>query len=136
MAIRKRTSEDMPSVLSLLSDVSLPAKGLENTRGWVVELDGRVVGHVALEESAPIAVLRSLVVAPASRGRGLARELVEVAEKEAGGKVLTLRTKTVGEWMERRGYRKVSVEELPPEVRTTSEFEGTICSSYPIYAKL
>ena len=51
---------------------------------WVAEADGRVVGCCCLEIYSPkIAELRSLVVMPEFRGRGLGAELTDAAVSEA-----------------------------------------------------
>jgi hypothetical protein len=60
---------------------------------------------------------------------------MDSAEAQADGRALLLRTKTVGPWVLRRGYRLASAEELPGSVRSTTEFEGALCSGFPIYIK-
>ena len=133
--LRKRQSEDCASVAQLLTAANLPASGLERTEGWVIEGNQDILGHVAVELTSEVAVIRSLVVAPRAQGRGLGRKLLELAEAQAGGRLLTLRTETIGSWVERRGYRRTTMGQLPPSVRTTTEFEGDLCVSCPVYAK-
>ena len=125
----------MDAVSALLEAAELPSKGLERTEGWVAEEHGRVVGHIALERTSDTAVLRSLAVVPSAQGRGLARHLMDVAEGKAGSLALLLRTKTIGPWAERRGYIPVKTDLIPASVRETTEFEGSLCSSYPVYIK-
>ena len=135
MNLRKRQREDGPAVARLLAAESLPADGLDRTEGWVIEEDQKILGHVAVELTPDVAVLRSLVVDPSIRGRGLARRLMDAAEQRGGGRILALRTETVGAWVERRGYHRTTVGALPASVRTTTQFEGELCSSCPVYAK-
>jgi len=135
MDIRPRRPEDLDSVRSLLAAADLPVKGLECSQGWVAEEDGRLVGHVALEFAADGALLRSLVVAPAARGRGLARRLMDLAEQEAGARTVVLRTRTIGPWAERRGYFPAGPEQVPAGVLGTSEFDGSFCCGCPVYLK-
>jgi SAM-dependent methyltransferase len=90
---------------------------------------------VAVELTPEVAVIRSLVVAPGAQGRGLGRQLLDRAEAAGGGRILALRTETIGPWAERREYRRTTVGELPASVRTTTEFEGELCASCPVYAK-
>lgn len=136
MNIRERQAKDLDSVRPLLEAADLPSKGLENTVGWVVEDDGCIVGHVALERTSDAAVLRSLVIKPSAQGRGLARRLMDQAESDAEGLTLLLRTKTIGPWAERRGYLLVAKSDsIPASVRGTSEFEGSLCSGFPVYIK-
>jgi SAM-dependent methyltransferase/N-acetylglutamate synthase-like GNAT family acetyltransferase len=135
MNIRRRQPEDLQEINRLLGDAELPSEGLERTEGWVLEGEGGVLGHVAVELTPDVAVIRSLVVSPAARGRGLARRLMDVAEQAAGTRTLALRTESIGAWVERRGYVRVSVGQLPSSVRTTTQFEGSLCASCHIYAR-
>lgn len=133
--IRQRQPEDTDSVRALLEAADLPSNGLERTGGWVAEEHGRVVGHIALERTSDAAVLRSLAITPSAQGRGLARRLMDIAESEAGDRTLLLRTKTIGPWAERRGYIPAKTDLIPASVRLTTEFEGSLCSGYPVYIK-
>lgn len=135
MDIRERRAEDFEAVLDLLNTEGLPSRGLERTRGWVAEEDGQIVSHIALEEADDAVVLRSLVTTPAARGRGTARQLMELAERHIGLRSAFLRTKTVGPWVLKRGYAVVASDQVPASLRTTSEFDGPMCSGYPIYRK-
>ncbi|HWQ07789.1 MAG TPA: arsenite methyltransferase [Holophaga sp.] len=135
MNIRKRRSEDRSSVDRLLEAAGLPACGLDRTEGWVAEARGEVLGHVAVELTPDVAVIRSLVVAPGAQGHGLARQLMEVAEGAGGNRILALRTDSIGPWAMRRGYVRTTVDQLPASVRTTTQFEGSLCAGSPVYAR-
>lgn len=135
MNIRERRAEDLEAVRELLESAGLPPHGLERTRGWVAEESRQIISHIALEETDDAAVLRSLVTLPEAQGRGIARHLIDLAETYAGSRTIFLRTKTVGPWVLRRGYTPIDSDQVPGGVWSTSEFEGTICSGYPIYKK-
>lgn len=135
MNIRKRQSGDLESVRTLLESSGLPFNGIERTKGWIAEENGQIISHIALEEADDAVVLRSLATAPAAQGRGTARHLMELAETDAGNRRILLRTKTVGPWVLRRGYALIASDQVPASVRSTSEFEGSMCSGYPIYMK-
>ena len=97
--------------------------------------NGEIISHIALEEADDAVVLRSLATAPVSQGRGVARQLMDLAEAHAGNRPILLRTKTVGPWVLRRGYVLIASDQVPQSVRSTSEFEGSMRSEYPIYMK-
>lgn len=135
MEIRERQPKDLESVRNLLEAAGLPFTGIERTRGWVAEEAGQIVAHIAIEETEDAVVLRSLVTAAAEQGRGIARRLMDLAEAQADGRVLLLRTKTVGPWVLRRDYKHASAEQLPVSAQSTTEFEGALCSGFPIYIR-
>jgi len=135
MRLRKRLPSDMPQVLSLLAQAGLPAEGLDQTSGWVVEMEASVVGHVAIEPTTDAVVIRSLAVDPSRRGHGLGERLMAIAEAASEGRVLVLRTDTVGPWMLRRGYWIAPLSEVPASVRSTTQFSGSLCASTPVYLR-
>lgn len=133
--IRRREAADQAAVIALLTAAGLPADGLERTVGWVAEAGGQLQGHVALEVTPEAGVIRSLVVAPTLRGGGLGRALLDVAEAALTTGPLVLKTDTIAAWVQRRGYRPVTLGEVPPGVRSTTQFEGSLCASTPVYLK-
>ena len=75
--------------------------------GFVAEAGGEVVGFAALEiYSLKLAEVRSLAVAPAARGRGVARELVRrcVALAEAKGVFEVLAVTSAEDLFRRCGF--------------------------------
>ncbi|HEV2134330.1 MAG TPA: GNAT family N-acetyltransferase [Terracidiphilus sp.] len=135
MNIRERRVGDLDAVRALLEASGLPFNGIERTRGWVAEESGQIISHIALEEAEGALVLRSLATARAAQGRGIARDLMDLAEAHAGDRTILLRTKTVGPWVLRRGYSSIGSDQVPESARSTPEFEGSMCSGYPIYMK-
>lgn len=133
--IRLREPRDLPEVEALLAEAGLPAEGLGLTRGWVAELEGRVVGHVALEAAPDAGVIRSLVMAPMLRGGGWGRALLDAAEAAVTEGPLVLKTDTLAACVRRRGYRPVRLGEIPPGVRTTPQFRGDLCAGTPVFLK-
>ncbi len=133
--IRPREPRDLPAVEALLAAAGLPAEGLNRTKGWVAEAESRVVGHVALESTPDAGVIRSLVVAPNLRGGGQGRHLLDAAEAAVDRGPIVLKTETITDWVLRRGYRSVPLGDVPPGVRTTTQFEGALCAGTPVFLK-
>lgn len=135
MNVRERRAEDLEAVRGLLKTGGLPSEGLERTIGWIAEENGEIISHVALEEADDAVILRSLATALEAQCRGVARQLMDIAETHAGNRTILLRTKTVGPWVLRRSYAPIASGQIPASVRSTSEFEGSMCSGCPIYKK-
>lgn len=138
MRIRPRTPADLADVEALLEAAGLPADGLDVTTGWVLVHDGHIHGHIALECAGDSTVLRSLVVSKACQGRGYGRALLDFAEAALvtrGPGLRVLRTDSIGEWVQRRGYHPARLGDLPAAVRGTTQFAGGLCASTPVYVK-
>lgn len=135
MRLRKRLPSDQSQVLQLLISAGLPPDGLEHTEGWVLEAAGTILGHIAGEPASGALVLRSLAVAADHRGQGLAAQLLTAAEATAAGRVLVLKTDNLGPWLERRGFARVSPDQVPQSIRTTTQFAGPLCAGTPVYLK-
>ncbi len=67
----------------------ISAFDLGNTR--IVDIDGRAVGYLMLEDGGDHLRLRKLYLDPAHQGRGLGRHLLAQARAEAGRRGLPLR---------------------------------------------
>jgi amino-acid N-acetyltransferase len=99
---------------------------------------GALVGACGLEPHGRIALLRSLVVAPAWRGRGLAKRLVETIEQRAQGFALDelyLLTTTAADFFAHIGYRVIRRDAVPPVLRSTAQFSQLCPASAACLAK-
>ncbi|HXF81654.1 MAG TPA: GNAT family N-acetyltransferase, partial [bacterium] len=86
--LRAARHRDRPAIEALLAANDLPTVGVaDHLRGFVVaEEAARVVGAAGAEVYGRHALLRSVVVDPAHRGRGIAGRLVDrVLERLAAG---------------------------------------------------
>jgi amino-acid N-acetyltransferase len=100
--------------------------------------DAQLVGVVGLEMLGNQALLRSLAVHPAKRGRGYASRLVreiEVYACEQNIKALYLLTVTAEGFFVQRGYRKIEREAVPAAVAATIEFQRLCPDSAVCMAK-
>jgi amino-acid N-acetyltransferase len=88
-----------------------------------------LTGLVGVEFRGGDALLRSLAVLPDRRSTGLGAALVAHAEGHArsrGARSIFLLTTTAEEYFRRHGYRSISRDEAPSEIRSTREF-ADIC---------
>jgi amino-acid N-acetyltransferase len=128
MQYQPASSTDLDGIQALLAACALPTEDLTPAllSGFLVAGEaGAVVGCVGLERLGDCALLRSLAVEPAHRGRGIAERLCDEAEElalAAGVGTLYLLTTTAAEYFEGRGFDRVSRESLPASVRATAQF--------------
>jgi amino-acid N-acetyltransferase len=125
--IEPASDAELPAVLALLAAAQLPGDDLENhVNGMLVaRRSGRVVGSATLEVYGESALLRSVVVDPGMRGRGLGVELTRAAldlAAERGVARVYLITETAGGFFPKFGFRAVSRSEVNPEVKQSVEF--------------
>lgn len=120
------------AVERLLANAGLPTTDLTSAHletffgvGSPEALDG-VVG---VELHGDSALLRSLVVAPLTRCRGLGRALVSAAERcarSAGASDVYLLTSTAEPFFESLGYARTDRSSAPQAIRRTHEF-ASLC---------
>lgn len=132
MQIEAATPADAPVIVALLAQAGLPTADLTPAAlaGFVVAReDGALVGAATVERHGDDGLLRSLVVAPAQRGRGLGRALVEAVERDAraqGLRSLVLLTQSAAEFFAARGYRVVPRGGVAAALRASSQF-ASVC---------
>jgi amino-acid N-acetyltransferase len=127
---------DGPAIAALLRAADLPYEdiGLHLGRFLVARQGSAIVGAIGLEVYAPDGLLRSLVVAPEYRGRGLGDELVRRLERAAadwGVEQFWLLTTTAEAFFARRGFRVMPRAGAPAEIAATPEFKS-LCPSTAI----
>jgi amino-acid N-acetyltransferase len=131
VVIRAGQPADLPAISALLQHAKLPIEDLTNAPGlkfWVLEMQGELAGAVALEGIGREArLLRSLIVAPGQRGRGLARALAARVEQDAraeGIEQLVLLTETAQALFQRLGYRVIERAAAPEPLQWSAEFRS------------
>jgi amino-acid N-acetyltransferase len=123
--------EELPGILALLDECELPTEGLApHLSTTLVARDGnQIVGSSALEIYEEFALLRSVAVKPAFRGRGLARRLTRAALDLAKHHQVTavyLLTDTASTYFPRLGFKSIPRSDVPEKVRRSVEFT-TLC---------
>jgi amino-acid N-acetyltransferase len=129
------TAADHSAVRLLLVEAGLPVADFDSAPRlsfWVVRDDsGRPVGAIGLERHGDIGLLRSLVVAPDWRSRGLGKTLVRTLEAQAnaiGVVELVLLTETAEKFFRQLGYSAIDRDRAPTVLTSSAEFR-TLCPS-------
>jgi amino-acid N-acetyltransferase len=120
-------TESFEAFRSLLKKSGLPADDLNFQRDLLVgyyEGDA-LVGTGGLEIHGQYALLRSLSVKMGIRGKSVGSAITEFLLTEARKhklKAIYLLTETARGFFEKKGFTNISREEVPAEVRSSSEF--------------
>jgi amino-acid N-acetyltransferase len=138
--LRAATAADLRDIQDLLTDALLPVDGVAGslTTFVVAAHDGKLVGAAGLELCGEDALLRSVVVAPEWRSRGLGRELVDrvIAEGNARRlRALYLLTTTAEQFFPAFGFERTTRDGVPDGVRATAEFQTACPASATVMRK-
>jgi N-acetylglutamate synthase-like GNAT family acetyltransferase len=129
---RPATLFDLAAVRDLLRAARLPVADIAEHFGrfLVIEVAGTVAAAGGFEAHGEEVLLRSLVVAPAHRRRGLARSLTAelLAQAAAGGaRRAWLLTDSAAAFFVACGFTATDRESAPRAIRSTRQFT-TLCS--------
>jgi amino-acid N-acetyltransferase len=136
IAITNASSDDLRSILELLSLVQLPLDGVaENVGAFLVARDesSRLIATIGLERQGNTGLLRSAAVAPEYQGCGIGSQLTEKLLDQAakdGVERVVLLTSTASEFFARRfGFCEASRTLFDKELAESSEWNLPRCSS-------
>ena len=120
---------DLVDYRELLARAGLPPEGLAECLpdALVARRDGLLQGAVALETYGDQALLRSLVVAPATRGGGLGGALVDAAlalARRRGVATVYLLTETAAPFFAHRGFATLARADVPTAVQESVQFRS------------
>jgi amino-acid N-acetyltransferase len=109
----------------------LPAADLteELLSGFVVVQGVEIIAAGGLEVRGADALLRSIVVAPASRGQGLAKRIMDALIEDARRRRLRsiwMLTTTASDFFPRWGFRPAERMSAPPGIAASAEF-ASLC---------
>jgi amino-acid N-acetyltransferase len=126
MTIEPATNE-RESIAATLSAEKLPADDLPATMDnfFMALENGQLTGVIGLEIYGAYGLLRSLAVLPEFRKRGVAGELIGRLENHAAAKgleALYLLTETAPVYFLKKGFTKIGRDDVPDEVKQSSEF--------------
>ena len=127
--IRTATDDDLPRILALLTQASLPTEDLADAvpTFLVDERDGALAGVIGLQRFGQAGLLRSLAVAPAYQGQGIARRLVATLETEARLQdidALYLLTQTAERFFTLQAFEALPREQAPAGLQASAEFRS------------
>lgn len=131
-ALRSALPDDRARIVALLEHDGLPAADItrDGLCNFIVALDsGEIIGAIGIELHGEHGLLRSLVVAPDWRGRGLGSALVAAVEAKAralGVRSLSLLTGTAAPFFAALGYAAIARSEAPATVQASTQFT-TLC---------
>ena len=127
MQMVKAMAQSRNEIVTLLQSQNLPAEDLPTFLDdfYTVVEDGKIVGLVGMERYGHYGLLRSMVVHPNYRNKGIADGLVKQLEETAtmsGITVMYLLTETADKYFSRKGYGTINRSEVPAELMQSSEF--------------
>jgi amino-acid N-acetyltransferase len=140
VTIEAATESDMTAVRRLLDQHGLPLDDVDaHVKTMLVAREGsQIVGTAALELYRDGALLRSVAVDPAWRGRGLGRELTEAALTLArvhGVATVFLLTTTAERFFPKFGFVPVTRDQVPVTVLASVEFQSACPASAVVMRK-
>jgi len=134
------SAEDMAAIRALLERSGLPTGDLDSARPEfaVIRKNGQVIAAGALQRFGSSALLRSVVVVPDCRERGLGQTVVSELERVARTARVTqlvLLTETAVEFFAHQGYRSIERSSAPEDMQGSEEFRSLCPSSATCMAK-
>ena len=129
LSLRPATPADWPAIEALLLANKLPPDGAQaHLDSYLLAIsNGEIVGSAGTEVYGPIALLRSVAVAPGLHKQGVGKLLLDRLIDEAqrsGIARLYLLTVTAPEYFAQFGFKRGKIEEAPLALKASAEFQG------------
>jgi amino-acid N-acetyltransferase len=129
LVIRVANPRDLEAVIALLRQSALPDTGVREAFAsfLVATRNDRIVGSCGLESYGADGLLRSVVVAPDERKRGIAQQLTRLALLRAGERGLNhvyLLTTTAPAYFAALGFEIAARDAAPEGIRGSWEFSN------------
>ena len=124
--LREASINDIESVQHLLTTLNMRTQGIlePNTRYWVTEISGEVVGVIGVELGDKAGLLRSAAIIPEHRNRGIGKVLVEHlldACAASGHRTIYCFSTVAGEYWQQLGFWEVPVSEVAQALPTSPQ---------------
>ncbi len=127
-------THDKARIDEILRSAKLPTDDLtpEHLAHFLVMRDGEnILGVAGVEKIGKFSgLVRSIAVQEEYRNQGIAAKLYNAAEEHAcsmGLREVYALTTTIADWLTRLGYKRLSRDNAPEELRQTKQFSG-LCS--------
>lgn len=139
LIITKTTVSDLPGIARLLQENDLPVEDLAGGKQvfWVAKKGDDLAGVIGLEQYGTYGLLRSMATHSSYRNNGLAGALINRLFSfavEAKLEEIYLLTETASNYFEKKGFRKVTRDQVPEPVKQSKEFSH-LCPSSAIVMK-
>jgi amino-acid N-acetyltransferase len=139
--IIEKAKNNRDAIAALLSTEKLPVDDLPETLDnfLVASENDQLIGVIGLEIYGEFGLLRSLAVLPAHRNNGIAGKLIlqlETLAKSSGLKELYLFTETSPEYFAGSGFERTTRDEVPGDLKKSSEFSYVCPVSAVVMKKL
>jgi len=131
-AIAPAGSDDRAAIEALLRDAGLPLDGYAESHFAVARLAGELVGAAGIERHGQHSLLRSVVVAPAHRGKHLADALVAdrvTWARSTGSQAVSLLTTGAERYFARLGFAPIDRARLALQVPGSTQLAIPACST-------
>lgn len=119
---------------ALLATAKLPLAGLGDRRRYLGIHDerGNLVAAGGFQPCGESALLCSIAVNPAWRGRGLGQAIVRkllATARKTGARDVYLLTETATDFFAALGFQNILRDQVPAAIAVTSQFTGSVCAS-------
>ena len=135
MTINEVTQNNLLNVVALLKQNNLPTEDIsEVTKLFSVLDNDRVIATIGIELYSKIGLLRSFAVDEEYRSNGIGKQLVTFIEdfaRQNRMQEMVLLTTTASDYFAKRNYQTIDRENIPLEIKNSSEFKSTCPSILP-----
>lgn len=138
---KQLSAEDYNAVSSLLIANQLQTSDLTPealTHFLGIRAESTIVAVGGIEVYGPVALLRSIAVAEASKGQGYGQEIVRALEtgaKQTGIETMYLLTETADVFFAKLDYQHTARDDVPDAIRATAQFSSLCPDSAACMAK-
>ncbi len=137
MQYRTAKKKDLTDIKKILKQSNLPTKDCDSHADnfIVVEQEGEIIAAGGLEIYGALGLVRSIVVIPEYRGKGISRKILTILEDRAydrGVNTLYLLTETAEKYFKNLGFSVKKRSETPEAIVKTKQFSDLCPSSATI----